>query len=129
MYGNNISGVILLLSTRPVRREKYDILRFLVACKKINLPDGFCQIWFAIVLSRFLMLGVFYAYTEEYHPDNCFLNDKTNLYNIYKTKLHKTSKFLWPTYVAMFLVNWMVFFSQCFHKSLFQKSIKVFSIK
>ena len=40
----------------------------------------FCKIWFAIVLSRFLMLGVFYAYMEEYHHDHCFLKDKTNLY-------------------------------------------------
>ena len=36
------------------------------------------------------MLGVFYAYTGKHN--DCFL--KTNLYNMYKIKLHETSKCL-----------------------------------
>ena len=30
---------------------------------------------------------------------------------MHKTKLHKTSKFLWPLYIDMFVVKWMLFFS------------------
>ena len=36
--------------------------------------------------------------------------DKKNLYNMYKIKLHKTSKCLWPVYIDMFAVKWMLFF-------------------
>ena len=32
-------------------------------------------------------------------------------------KLHKTSKGLWPIYIDMFIVKWMIFFWH-FHKSL-----------
>ena len=59
---------------------------------------------------------MFYAYTEEYKHNDCY-KDKANLYNMYKIKLHKTSKCLWPVYTDMFVVRWMSFF-QRFHKSL-----------
>ena len=48
----------------------------------------------AIVLSHFLMSGVFYAYTEEYKHNDLFSKDTTNLYNMYKMKVYKTSKCL-----------------------------------
>ena len=38
------------------------------------------------------MLGTFYAYTEEYEQND----EAVNLHNMCKTKLHKTSKCLWP---------------------------------
>ena len=37
--------------------------------------------------------------------------DKTNLYNMYKIKLHKTSKCLWPVYKDVSAVKWMFFFN------------------
>ena len=39
--------------------------------------------------------------------------DKTNLYNMYKIKLQKTSKCLWPVYIDIIIVKWM-FFSDFF---------------
>ena len=36
--------------------------------------------------------------------------DKTDLYNMYKIKLHKTSKCLWPVNIDMSVVKWMSFF-------------------
>ena len=56
------------------------------------------------------MLDVFYAYTEEYKLNDCFFTDKTNLYNMYKIKLHKTSKCLWPVYIHIFVVKCFFFF-------------------
>ena len=47
---------------------------------------------------------MFYVYTEKY-KHNEFFKDKTNLYNMYKIKLHKTSKCLWPPYKHMFVVE------------------------
>ena len=60
------------------------------------------------------MLGVFYAYMEEY-KHNDFFKDKTNLYKMYKTILHKTSECLLPLHIDMYVVKWMVFFRR-FHK-------------
>ena len=58
------------------------------------------------------MLGVFYAYTEEYEQ-----NDKAaNLHNMCKTKLRKTSKCLWP--VDMDVCCEMNVFFRRFNKSL-----------
>ena len=51
------------------------------------------------------MLGVFYANTEDYKHNDCFLKDKANLYNMYKIKLHETSKCLLPVYTDMFVVK------------------------
>ena len=36
---------------------------------------------------------------------------------MYKIKLHKTSKWLWPLHIDMYVVKWMGFFRR-FHKSL-----------
>ena len=63
------------------------------------------------------MLGVFYAYTEEYKHNHCFIKTKTN--NMYKIKLHKTSKCLWPIYTDMFVVKSMFFFN--IFRNLFPK--------
>ena len=43
--------------------------------------------------------------------------DEANFYNMYKIKLHKTWKCMWPVYTDMFFVKW-IFFPQRFHKSL-----------
>ena len=39
--------------------------------------------------------------------------DKADLYNMYKIKLHKTSKCLWPVYIEICLL-WNVFFFEVF---------------
>ena len=62
------------------------------------------------------MLGVFYAYVEEYKRNDCFFKDKTNLYNMYKIKLHKTSKCLRPVYTDVLQNEWG--FLRRFHISL-----------
>ena len=54
---------------------------------------------------------MFYAYTEEYKHNDLFSKDTTNLYNMYKMKVYKTSKCLWPVYIDIFVVKWMGFFS------------------
>ena len=53
---------------------------------------------------------MFYAYMEEYSIITVFFKDKTNLYNMCKIKLHKTSKFVWPVYIDEFVVKWVFFF-------------------
>ena len=58
------------MSTFPVRQV--NILRFLVACMKINLPDNFLWNLICCCSFSFPKLGVFYAYTEEYKHSNCF---------------------------------------------------------
>ena len=45
--------------------------------------------------------------------DDCFLKDKTNLYNMYKIKLCKTSKCLWPLY---YIIN-----NVCYEMNFFFK--------
>ena len=54
--------------------------------------------------------------------------DKVNLYNMYKMKLHKTSKCLWPVYTDLLVVKWVGFFSNVFvnhfpkiHRSVLRK--------
>ena len=59
----------------------------------------FLKIKFSIVLSHFLMLGVFYAYTREYKHDNGFLRTKQTFKICTKIKLHKTSKCLRPLFI------------------------------
>ena len=44
--------------------------------RKSTCPTIFRKIQYAIVLSHFLMLGMFYAYTEEYKQNDCFLKTK-----------------------------------------------------
>ena len=39
----------------------------------------FCKILFAIVFSHFLMLGVIYAYMEEYKHNDCFFKYGLNV--------------------------------------------------
>ena len=50
------------------------------------------------------MLGVFYAYTEERKSHDCFLRQNKPLQYV-QNKTHKTSKFLSPTYIDVFIVN------------------------
>ena len=73
------------------------------------------------------MLGVFYAYAEEYKRNDCYFKDKTNLYNMYKIKLHKTSKCLRPVYTDMFCKMNGVFFDVFIYH--FPRIHKVFSVK
>ena len=68
---------------------------------------------------------MFYAYREEYKHNDCF-KDKTNLCNMYKRKLHKTSKCLWPVYIDLLWNE--CFFSEGFinhipkiHRSVLRK--------
>ena len=50
------------------------------------------------------MLGVFYAYAEEYKHTDCFLRQNKPLQYV-QNKLHKTSKCLWPVDMDMFVVK------------------------
>ena len=48
--------------------------------------------------------------------------DKTNLYNMYKIELRKTSKRLWSAHRDMYVVKWIAFF-RCFHSPKIHSSI------
>ena len=58
---------------------------------------------------------MFYAYTEEYKHNDCFLKTKISLYNMYKIKLQNVCDML-----DMFVVKWIFF--QHFYKSLSENS-------
>ena len=77
--------------------------------KKIEHCEIFCclqgnQLAQQIFKKFDLMLGVFYAYTEERKSHDCFLRQNKPLQYV-QNKTHKTSKFLSPTYIDVFIVN------------------------
>ena len=68
-----ISRVTLLFEYSPSRVHEIEHFEIFSHPWGNQLAQWFfIKIWFAIVLSHFLMLGVFYAYTEEYKHNDCF---------------------------------------------------------
>ena len=71
------------------------------------------------------MLGVFYAYTEEYEHNDCFLKTKPT-FTTCKLNFRKL-QCLWPVDIHMLAVKWMFFFNvfqnnfQKIHKSVLHK--------
>ena len=86
LFVESVTHTVLMILKKLNNNKQWCNL-FLVACKKINAHDDF-------VLSHFLMLGMLYAYMQEYVHNDCFLKNKANLYNMFKVKIHKTSKSL-----------------------------------
>ena len=108
-----ISGLILLFEHLPCWVSEIEHFEIFSLPQENKITQRFFIKFYW--LSHFLMLGVFYAYREEYKHNDCFF---TNLHSMY-TKF-QTSKCLWLVCVDMIVVKWMLFF-WCFHKSLSKK--------
>ena len=68
-----ISGLTLLFEYSPSRAHEIEHFEIFSHPWENQLAQWFfIKIWFAIVLSHFLMLGVFYAYSGEYKHNDCF---------------------------------------------------------
>ena len=102
------------------------VLSFLPSQQLCNLScpqENQLAQWFLV---KFNLLSFFISYCWE-----CFMHiqrnisivtvfkDKTNLYNMCKIKLHRTSKCLWPIYIIYWYVCCEMIFFQRFHKSLY----------
>ena len=67
---DTISGATLLFEHSPSQASEIEHFEIQLA------RYFFGKIQLAAVLSHFLMLGVFYSYTEKYRHKNCFLKTK-----------------------------------------------------
>ena len=121
---------------KMVEWVKTIILRFLVAHKKINSPNNFSENLIYHCSSSFPNVGSVMQRNKHKRYRGISImtvfKNKLNPYNMYKIQLHKTSKYLRPICIDMFVEKWMF---SCFHvfltflKITFRESMDVFSIR